>query len=76
MPKHGLSYSSCGRKFSFLLFFKFVLLFVFRVIYSRGDKLPERVDVELKSVIDKVEPTVIKNVGFDNSSYTLIATGE
>ena len=49
------------------------LLFVFRVIYSRGDKLPERVDVELKSVIDKVEPTVIKN---DNSSYTLIATGE
>lgn len=52
------------------------LLYVFRVIYSRGDKLPERVDVELKSVIDKVEPTVIKNVGFDNSSYTLIATGE
>lgn len=52
------------------------LLIVFRVIYSRGDKLPERVDVELKSVIDKVEPTVIKNVGFDNSSYTLIATGE
>ena len=52
------------------------LLFVFRVIYSRGDKLSERVDVELKSVIDKVEPTVIKNVGFDNSSYTLIATGE
>lgn len=52
------------------------LLFVFRVIYSRGDNLPERVDVELKSVIDKVEPTVIKNVGFDNSSYTLIATGE
>lgn len=46
------------------------------MIYSRGDKLPERVDVELKSVIDKVEPTVIKNVGFDNSSYTLIATGE
>lgn len=52
------------------------LFFVFRVIYSRGDKLPERVDVELKSVIDKVEPTIIKNVGFDNSSYTLIATGE
>ena len=52
------------------------LLFVFRVIYSRGDNLPERVDVELKSVIDKVEPTVIKNVGFDNSSYTLITTGE
>ena len=52
------------------------LLFVFRVIYSRGDKLPERVDVELKSVIDKVEPTIIKNVGFDNSSYALIATGE
>ena len=52
------------------------LLFVVRVIYSRGDKLPERVDVELKSVIDKVEPIVIKNVGFDNSSYTLIATGE
>ena len=52
------------------------LLFVFRVIYSRADKLPERVDVELKSVIDKVEPTIIKNFGFDNSSYTLIATGE
>ena len=52
------------------------LLFVLRVIYSRGDKLPERVDVELKSLIDKVGPTIIKNVGFDHSSYTLIATGE
>lgn len=52
------------------------LLFILRVIYSRGDKLPERVDVELKSLINKVGPTIIKNVGFDNSSYTLIATGE
>ena len=76
MPKPGLSYSGCGRKFSFLFSLSSFLLFVFRVIYSRGDNLPERVDVELKSVIDKVEPTVIKNVGFDNSSYTLIATGE
>ncbi|KAJ7384556.1 hypothetical protein OS493_021187 [Desmophyllum pertusum] len=34
-----------------------------RVIYSGGDKLPERVDVEFKSIFDNVKPTVLKNIG-------------
>ncbi|XP_078369517.1 solute carrier family 15 member 2-like isoform X1 [Oculina patagonica] len=47
-----------------------------RVIYSGGDNLPERVDVELKSIFDNVKPTVLKNIGSENSSYSLIGTGE
>ncbi|RMX37229.1 hypothetical protein pdam_00011389 [Pocillopora damicornis] len=47
-----------------------------RVIYSGAANLPERVDVEFKSILSKVEPTVLKNIGIENSSYSLIATGE
>lgn len=50
--------------------------FPFRVIYSGGDKLPERVDVEFKSIFNNVKPTVLKNIGPENSSYSLIGTGE
>ena len=48
----------------------------FRVIYSGGDKLPERVNVEFKSIFDNVKPTVLENIGPENSSYSLIGTGE
>lgn len=47
-----------------------------RVIYSGGDKLPERVDVEFKSIFSNVKPTVLENIGPENSSYSLIGTGE
>ena len=53
-----------------------MLSFPFRVIYSGGDKLPERVDVEFKSILNNVKPTVLKNIGPENSSYSLIGTGE
>ena len=58
--------------------FRFIFFdgFLFRVIYSGGDKLPARVDVEFKSIFERVDPTVLKNIGTDNSSYSLIATGE
>lgn len=52
------------------------LLRLLRVIYSGAANLPERVDVEFKSVLSKVEPTVLKNIGIEDSSYSLIATGE
>lgn len=56
---------------SLLFFFSF-----FIVIYSGGDNLPEKVDVEFKSIFDNVKPTVLKNIGSENSSYSLIGTGE
>ena len=60
----------------FLSFFLSFIFFNLRVIYSGGDKLPERVNVEFKSIFDNVKPTVLENIGADNSSYSLIATGE
>ena len=63
-------YKNCAFRF---IFFDDLL---FRVIYSGGDKLPARVDVEFKSIFERVDPTVLKNIGIDNSSYSLIATGE
>jgi len=47
-----------------------------RVIYAGGDTLPDRVDVEFKPVFENIKPTVVKNIGVENSSYTLIGTGE
>ena len=40
MPKHGLSYSGCGRKFSFLLFFNFVFTFPFCFLVLYGELIP------------------------------------
>ena len=54
----------------------YTYFFFLRVIYSGAANLPERVDVEFKSILSKVEPTVLKNIGIENSSYSLIATGE
>lgn len=54
----------------------YTYFFFLRVIYSGAVNLPERVDVEFKSILSKVEPTVLKNIGIENSSYSLIATGE
>ena len=54
----------------------YTYFFFLRVIYSGAANLPERMDVEFKSILSKVEPTVLKNIGIENSSYSLIATGE
>lgn len=50
--------------------------FRLRVIYAGGDNLPKQVDVEIKSVFENVEPTLVKNVEAGNSSYNHIPTGE
>lgn len=47
-----------------------------RVIYYSGDTLPDRVDVEFKSILESIKPTVFKNIGMDNSSYNFLGTGE
>ena len=46
------------------------------MIYYNGDTLPDRVDVEFKSILESIKPTVFKNIGMDNSSYNFLGTGE
>lgn len=47
-----------------------------RVIYSGGDRLPDRVDVEFKPILESKRPTVFKDIGEESSSYDFLGTGE